>query len=93
MPDAWGVAGGVVWEGVRREALGKEQGMNTVRYKNYVGMYEYYPDDGEYHGRVIGIRSVVHFCGSTVEEYFVMCRSCGVEAGGRREKLNPCGMQ
>lgn len=64
--------------------------MNTVRYKNYVGRYEYYPDDGEYHGRVIGIRSVIHFCGSTVEElkgamadsvedYLDTCRSCGID--------------
>ena len=64
--------------------------MNMLKYKNYVGAFEYYPDDREFHGRVLGIRDVVHFSGisvdelehalaDSVEDYLEFCRNTGKE--------------
>ena len=64
--------------------------MNMLRYKDYVGVFEYYPEDREFHGRVMGIRDVVHFSGTSVEEleqaladsveeYLEFCRESGKE--------------
>lgn len=63
---------------------------NILKYKEYVGVFEYYPDDHEFHGRVMGLRDVVHFSGTSVEEleqsladsvedYIEFCRETGKE--------------
>lgn len=62
--------------------------MNTLKYKGYVGVFTFYPDDEEFHGRVIGLRDVIHFSGRSVEElkqslqegvedYLAACREIG----------------
>lgn len=64
--------------------------MNAIQYKGYTGIFEYEPDDEQFHGTVLGIRDVIHFCGSSiaelktaladsVEEYLSMCEEDGVE--------------
>ncbi len=64
--------------------------MNMLKYKNYIGVFEYYPDKREFHGRVLGIRDVVHFSGisvdeleqslaDSVEDYIEFCRNTGKE--------------
>lgn len=42
--------------------------MNIMTYKGYTGTFEFIPDDEEFHGRVMGIRDIIHFSGSSVEE-------------------------
>jgi predicted HicB family RNase H-like nuclease len=42
--------------------------MNAMTYKGFTGYFDFIPDDDEFHGRVIGIRDVIHFSGSSVEE-------------------------
>jgi len=42
--------------------------MNAMTHKGYTGVFEYSPEDEEFHGRVIGIRDVIHFSGTSVEE-------------------------
>lgn len=42
--------------------------MNIMTYKGYTGTFEFIPDDDEFHGRVMGIRDIIHFSGSSVEE-------------------------
>jgi predicted HicB family RNase H-like nuclease len=42
--------------------------MNTMTYKGFTGYFDFIPDDDEFHGRVIGIRDVIHFSGRSVEE-------------------------
>jgi len=60
--------------------------MNILKYKGYT--FEYYPDDREFHGRVLGIRDVLHFTGvsvdeleqalaDTVEDYLEFCHNSG----------------
>lgn len=55
-----------------------------LRYKNYIGSYKYYKEDKEYHGNIVGIRDIVHFCAKnledlkkafeeSVEDYLEMC--------------------
>lgn len=62
--------------------------MNMLKYKDYIGIFEYYPDDREFHGRVLGIRDVVHFSGESVkeleqaladsvEDYLEFCKNIG----------------
>ncbi len=62
--------------------------MNTMEYKGYIGQFEYEPDDDLFHGQVLGIRDVVHFCGASVQElkqalqdsvedYLEACKSAG----------------
>ncbi len=64
--------------------------MNAIQYKGYTGVFEYEPDDEAFHGTVLGIRDVIHFCGGSiaelktaladsVEEYLDMCKADGVE--------------
>lgn len=61
---------------------------NTLIYKEYVGIFEYIPEDREFHGHVLGIRDMIHFSGSSVDEleksftegvedYLDMCREIG----------------
>lgn len=42
--------------------------MNVLKYKHWTGLFEYEPEDELFHGRVLGLRDVIHFCGSSVEE-------------------------
>ena len=42
--------------------------MNAMTYKGFTGYFDFIPDDDEFHGRVIGIRDVIHFSGSSVDE-------------------------
>ncbi|WP_428558508.1 MAG: type II toxin-antitoxin system HicB family antitoxin [Solidesulfovibrio sp. DCME] len=62
--------------------------MNAMTYKGYTGTFEFIPDDNEFHGRVMGIRDVIHFSGSSVDElrqaladsvddYLEMCEQAG----------------
>ncbi len=62
--------------------------MNAMTYKGYTGIFEFIPDDDEFHGRVIGIRDVIHFSGSSVgelrqaladsvEDYLDLCANAG----------------
>ncbi|MEA4956062.1 MAG: type II toxin-antitoxin system HicB family antitoxin [Pseudoflavonifractor sp.] len=62
--------------------------MNAMTYKGYTGIFEFIPDDDEFHGRVIGIRDVIHFSGSSVgelrqaladsvEDYLDLCAKAG----------------
>ena len=62
--------------------------MNVMTYKGYTGTFEFIPDDEEFHGRVMGIRDIIHFSGSSVEElrqtladsvedYLEMCAQAG----------------
>ncbi len=59
-----------------------------MTYKGYTGTFEFIPDDNEFHGRVMGIRDVIHFSGSSVDElrqaladsvddYLEMCEQAG----------------
>lgn len=62
--------------------------MNVLRYKDWMGSFEYEPDDEAFHGRVLGIRDTVHFSGrsvdeleealaDSVEDYLELCASIG----------------
>lgn len=62
--------------------------MNVLKYKDWSGTFEYEPDDDCFHGRVLGIRDVVHFTGrsvdelkqalaDSVEDYLDACRAVG----------------
>jgi predicted HicB family RNase H-like nuclease len=62
--------------------------MNAMQYKEYTGFFEFEPDDEMFHGTVVGIRDVVHFCGSSVvelktaladsvEDYLEFCKNIG----------------
>ncbi|MFW5836792.1 MAG: type II toxin-antitoxin system HicB family antitoxin [Desulfovibrionaceae bacterium] len=62
--------------------------MNAMAYKGYTGVFEYYPDDEMFHGRVIGMKDMVHFCGASiaelrqsladsVEDYLEFCQELG----------------
>ncbi len=42
--------------------------MNAMTYKGYTGVFEFIPEDNEFHGYVVGIRDVVHFSGRSVDE-------------------------
>ncbi len=42
--------------------------MSLMKYKDWFGSFEYEADDEMFHGRVLGIRDVVHFCGASVDE-------------------------
>jgi predicted HicB family RNase H-like nuclease len=40
-----------------------------LEYKGYIGRYAYEPDDGMFHGEVIGLaKDGIHFTGKTAEE-------------------------
>lgn len=56
-----------------------------LKYKNYHGTYEFFPKDKEYHGRIIGISDIIHFCAKnlkdlkkefefSVEDYLETCK-------------------
>lgn len=76
-----------------------------MTYKGYIGVFEFQPDDAEFHGRVIGIRDVVHFSGrsvadlqqalaDSVEDYLEFCAKLGKSpekpySGQFRLRVNP----
>lgn len=41
---------------------------NTMMYRNYVGTVEYSEEDGVFYGKVLGIRSLVSYEGTTANE-------------------------
>ncbi len=62
--------------------------MNVLKYKDWLGSFEYEPEDDAFHGRVLGIRDTVHFSGrsvdelkqalaESVEDYLELCESVG----------------
>lgn len=79
--------------------------MNAMTYKGYTGIFEFIPDDNEFHGHVIGIRDVVHFSGcsvdelrqalaDSVEDYLELCAQAGRDpekpySGQFRLRLSP----
>lgn len=57
---------------------------NTMEYKGYIGNFEISEDDGLFHGKVMGIRSLISYEGTTakaliknfqyaVDDYLVLC--------------------
>jgi predicted HicB family RNase H-like nuclease len=64
--------------------------MNLLKYKGYLGEFEYDPDAEIFHGRVININDVVTFQGTSVDElkasltdsvedYLAFCTEMGKE--------------
>ena len=62
----------------------------TMEYKNYVGSVEFSEADGLFYGKVMGIRSLISYEGTTakelvedfhaaVEDYLMLCNSEGKE--------------
>ncbi len=62
--------------------------MNILKYKDYVGVFEFDPDIKLFHGDVVGINDVVTFQGGSVseleqalkdsiEEYLSLCKRSG----------------
>ncbi len=41
---------------------------NTIEYKGYVGQFGYETGDEAFHGIVLGLRDVIHFQGTCVDE-------------------------
>lgn len=41
---------------------------NTLEYKNYIGSVDFSPDDRVFHGKILGIKDMILFEGSTVGE-------------------------
>lgn len=41
---------------------------NTISYKNYVGSVEFSEEDGLFYGKVLGIRSLISYEGTTANE-------------------------
>jgi predicted HicB family RNase H-like nuclease len=63
--------------------------MNTLQYKEYVGIFEYDPEADIFHGEVINLRDVITFQGrsidelkqaleDSIEDYLDYCRDEGV---------------
>ncbi len=62
----------------------------TMEYKNYVGSIEFSEADGLFYGKVMGIRSLISYEGTTakelvedfhaaVEDYLMLCKAEGKE--------------
>lgn len=62
--------------------------MNILRYKGYVGVFDFDPEAKFFHGDVVGIRDVVTFQGKSVTEleqalkdsvevYLALCKETG----------------
>ena len=58
---------------------------NTIEYKDYIGSVAFSEEDGLFYGKVIGIRSLISFEGTTaitliksfheaVDDYLVLCQ-------------------
>ena len=63
---------------------------NTMEYKGYVGTVEFSEKDGLFFGKVVGIRSLISYEGTTakelvddfhgaVDDYLLLCQDQGVE--------------
>lgn len=63
---------------------------NTIEYKDYVGSVEFSENDGVFFGKVLGIRSLISYEGTTatelikdfheaVDDYLEECKSIGKE--------------
>lgn len=63
---------------------------NTLEYKGYVGSIEFSENDGVFFGKVMGIRALISYEGSTakelvedfhgaVDDYLALCEAQGVE--------------
>lgn len=63
---------------------------NTMEYKGYVGSVEFSEEDGLFYGKVMGIRALISYEGTTahelvddfhgaVEEYLALCEAEGKE--------------
>jgi predicted HicB family RNase H-like nuclease len=61
---------------------------NTIAYKNYIGSVEFSEEDGLFYGKVLGIRSLISYEGTTaselvddfhgaVDDYLETCKSEG----------------
>ena len=48
---------------------------NTMEYKGYVGSVEFSEEDGLFYGKVMGIRALISYEGSTaaVDDYLALC--------------------
>ncbi|MYL82349.1 toxin-antitoxin system HicB family antitoxin [Desulfovibrio aerotolerans] len=64
--------------------------MNALTHMGYVGIFDYDPGDEAFHGRVMGMRDTIHFCGKSiddlkkslavgVEDYLALCAEDGVQ--------------
>ncbi len=62
--------------------------MNILKYKEYIGVFEFDPDVKLFHGDVVGINDVVTFQGGSVselekalkesiDEYLLLCKNTG----------------
>ena len=58
---------------------------NTMEYKGYIGSVEFSEDDGLFYGKVMGVRSLISYEGTTaktlirsfheaVDDYLVLCQ-------------------
>lgn len=63
---------------------------NTMEYKNYVGSVEFSESDGVFFGKVMGIRALISYEGTTakelvddfhgaVDDYLALCEATGKE--------------
>jgi len=63
---------------------------NTMEYKGYVGTVEFSEEDGLFYGKVMGIRSLISYEGTTareliedfhgaVDDYLLLCTNQGME--------------
>ncbi len=63
---------------------------NTMSYKGYVGSVEFSEEDGEFYGKVMGIRALISYEGETakelvddfhgaVDDYLELCKEEGKE--------------
>ena len=61
---------------------------NTMQYKNYIGSVEFSEEDGCFYGKVLGIRSLISYEGTSakelvedfhiaVDDYLSMCEELG----------------
>lgn len=44
--------------------------MKSIKYKDYIGEYDYIEEDQEFYGNVLGLDCIIGFCGKTEEELF-----------------------
>lgn len=74
---------------------------NTMEYKGYVGSVEFSEEDGIFYGKVMGIRALVSYEGTTakelvddfhtaVDDYLALCEDKGVKPEGRIQRQLQC---
>ena len=52
---------------------------NTMEYKSYVGSVEFSEEDGIFFGKVMGIRALVSYEGTTANDYLALCEDKGIK--------------